>query len=146
MVREGGSGGSLELVRRIEASGEALLADFREYYSLDLSASLFGGELRPREVLTLIAMLPESSRYNAVQMGGMEHYGWTQDRYMGAATYNVLQIILYVFTQSKTKKRIQKPELWPMPGKPRMNKKSEEGGFAQMIAKAKERRRARQGE
>lgn len=73
----------------------------------------------------------------------MSHFGWTTDRYMSAAQYNVSVLLLYAFLQSKVKKRLDQPSMWPTPGTKPSKVEQQHNGFTEMIEKARKRREAK---
>lgn len=93
----------------------------------------------------MVAELPMESRTKAHIRGGDEYLGWTQDRYIAVATFNVLQQLLYVEAQSKSKAKLKKPQPIPIPDAPK-RQQSDGNGFESMLERAKQKRAQKQGE
>src|SRR5690606_40909131 len=67
----------------ISEHGDALIADFREYYSVRLLDVLkFDGSLNVAEAAILARKLPPSSRTVAAVQGGDEYWGWDFERHV----------------------------------------------------------------
>lgn len=94
-----------------------MLADFREYYNLNLADVLrFDGSLPVWEAATLAKQLPPSSRTAAAMQGGSEYWGWTIDRYLLTALLDALNANTYAFVAANSKKKPKPPKLTPRPG------------------------------
>ena len=48
--------------------------------------------MAPALVLMHVRGLPDTSLYHAMRAGGMEHYGWGQDRHIQADLYDALSL------------------------------------------------------
>lgn len=76
MVRER-PGGIAQLCDLVDEHGDALEADFQQFYRLDL-ADVWRGAMSPRRALVLAEQLAYEphSRYRAFALGGPEYIGW----------------------------------------------------------------------
>lgn len=94
-----------------------MLADFREFYNLNLADVLrFDGSLSVWEAATLATQLPPSSRTAAAMQGGAEYCGWTIDRYLLAALLDAVNVNTFAFVSANSKKKPKPPKLTPRPG------------------------------
>lgn len=114
------AGGSGALAGLIDKAGEALLADFAQYYHLDLVALLRPNSgWSPRRVLVLARQLPLESRTVAHLRGGDQYLGWGPDRYLLAALIDAVNATTYavVAANSPKGKKPRPPEPVPRPEK-----------------------------
>lgn len=90
----------------------ALMADFQQFYGLDL-ADLWRGTLSARRALILVGHLDDivESRYRALKRGGLEHLGWGIDRHIAADTRDMLLAIGAGLGGEKT----TAADMWPRP-------------------------------
>ena len=72
-----------------------------------------GDGLSPLLVLMLVRRLPDTSLTSALATGGREHFGWGQERYLMAATYDAINANTRATGQWKRKPPTI-PE-WPRP-------------------------------
>lgn len=95
-------GGSAGLVDLIDRYGEAIEADLLETYGVDL-AEFYRGKRSPRQILRLLAMLPDTCRLQAHLASEprrgkataksepwREHWGWGRDRHMFADLWDAM--------------------------------------------------------
>lgn len=97
--------------------GGELLADFREYYGLDLWR-VFDGSLPTGVVLELIGQLPDRSRTRGRMQGGKEFIGWDYDRYLAVATFDALRGVQWILANQNAKRKSQVPKPTSVPSKP----------------------------
>lgn len=94
-----------------------MLADFREYYNVRLTDVMrFDGSLPVWEAAVLAKQLPHASRTIAAIQGGVEYWGWTQDRYFLAALLDAINIHTFAFVTANSKKKVKQPHPVPRPG------------------------------
>ena len=133
-------GGSRGLAQLIDEYGEYLAADLLEYYRVDLRDILRPeGQLTPTFLLSLIRGLPEGSRFNAEQRGGVQFRGWDMDRYISVALVNAVRGLQYTYVSAHSKSRPKPPEPFPIPDQPEKKAGSNSFAFvaAQKIAAAR---------
>lgn len=73
------------------------------------------GSLPPREAIVLLKQLPEDSRTVAAMSGGMEHRGWTADRYMRAKLIDAINDNTHAFLMANSRKKPKAPKRVPTP-------------------------------
>lgn len=137
------AGGSLSVAELIDKHGDALLADFRRYYGLDLVDVIDGRNgLTPRKALALAIHLPSDSAFAASARGGTKFRGWTEDRYLAVAQVNAIREQTWVLAAANSKRPPKRPEPLPTPesGDKRKNKP---GGFEVMLERARAAQRQR---
>lgn len=78
----------------IDEHGVDLLADFQQFYGLNLQ-DLWTGQLSTRRAVLLLGRLLDidDSRYRAALRGGPQFIGWGPDRYIAAATHDWMLIL-----------------------------------------------------
>jgi hypothetical protein len=88
------------------------MADFQQFYGLDLS-ELWTGGLSARRVLILSEHLKDipDSRYRAATLGGPQFLGWDDDRYLAADTRDFMLAIL----TSLGGQKLTAEDLYPRP-------------------------------
>lgn len=132
------AGGSLSVGELIDKHGDALVADFRRYYGLDLADVIDGrGGLTPRKALALIVHLPAASAFAASARGGHQYRGWTEDRYLAVAQINAIREQTWVLAAINSKRPPKRPEPLPTPDDGDKRKKNKPGGFEVMLERAR---------
>lgn len=147
------AGGSRQLARLIDEYGDVVAADLMEYYKVDLR-DIYRPEanLTPRYLFVLLKGLPVGSRFNSEKRGGQQFQGWDESRYMQASLINAVRALQYTYVQAHSKKKIQQPDLFPVPDRKQTTQSqiSKPGSFAnvaaQMILAARKKREAWQQE
>ncbi|QGJ97068.1 tail assembly chaperone [Mycobacterium phage PetterN] len=114
-------GGSRLLAELLDKYGEALVADLRREYQLDLR-DLFDDEdpLDPEYVLWLIPGLSIDSAFVAERHGGPQFRGWTPSTYAQVATANGIRGLQYAYILTHIDKkaiRPNPPEPYPIPAR-----------------------------
>jgi hypothetical protein len=98
--------------------GGELLADFREYYSIDL-LDVYRGSLPTAVVLELIGQLPQKSRTRGAMQGqNGEFIGWDYDRYLLVGIFDAIRGLQWIAANQNAKRRSQEPKPTPVPTKP----------------------------
>lgn len=97
--------------------GGELLADFREFYQLDLT-EVYRGSLSTAVVAELVVQLPDRSRTKCRMQGGKEFVGWDYDRYIQVGIFDALRGLQWIMANQNAKKRSRPPEPTPVPTKP----------------------------
>lgn len=64
--------------------------DLLFHYGVDLVETVEGRGHSPSVVILCIKRLPDTSLTHAKHIGGMEHFGWGQDRHLHADLYDAL--------------------------------------------------------
>lgn len=93
-IPQGHLGKQLSVAQILDQCGGEVYADFHRYYPTFNWAALFTGDLDPALFLELLAALPEDSAVRRFYAGGPsadKHLGWTQQTYLLAGIFNVLQ-------------------------------------------------------
>ncbi|ACE80039.1 tail assembly chaperone [Mycobacterium phage Jasper] len=133
-------GGSLQLGGLIDDYGDALYADFRSHYHMNL-ADLFDptSRLGPIQVLALIKELPREGRFWSEKQGGPQFRGWTDQTYTTAALVNEIRALKFMYLLANTSKdkrrRLTPPEPFPVPQvKAHKAKKYKPGSFGAVAA------------
>ncbi|MDA3643779.1 hypothetical protein OU416_06905 [Saccharopolyspora indica] len=111
----------------IDRCGEQILADFQQYYGLDLAQVIRPGSgYSPIRVLYLIRQLPLESRTYAEIRGGAQFVGWGQDRYLLANVIDAIQQTTYAVVAANSKRKPKAPKPVERP-----SNKRNAGAFAQ---------------
>ncbi|ALA11914.1 tail assembly chaperone [Mycobacterium phage Anglerfish] len=133
-------GGSLQLGGLIDDYGDALYADFRAEYHMNL-ADLFdpASRLGPIQVLALIKELPREGRFWSEKQGGPQFRGWDDQTYTTAALVNEIRALKFMYLLANTSKdkrrRLTPPEPFPVPQvKAHKAKKYKPGSFGAVAA------------
>lgn len=140
MDEVGTGGGSRALAEELDSHGGYILSDFREFYQVDI-LDLFRDdrELSPRVAIQLLMDLPIKSRYQAARRGGQEFVGWDEDRYAAVDVANSMRSLVYLYSQTHSKKKLTQPKPFPVPAEKRKKKAAEPGSFAGFVQAAKKR-------
>ena len=133
------AGGSQGLAELIDKFGEQLLADFQQYYGLNLIQALKpGGGHSPRSLIVLIRQLPPESRTVAAMRGGEQFLGWGTDRYLLASAVDAINYNTYAFVAANSKRKPKAPEPVERPSKAhKRGKDNATNPFRQQLAAAK---------
>lgn len=105
-------GGSAQLRELIDAHGEDLLADFQQFYNLDL-ADVWRGRIEIRRARVLAEQLkaiPES-RYRAADLGDPRFLGFGWNAMVTADLYNLIVCALAALCGKKASAK----DLYPRP-------------------------------
>ncbi|AZF98191.1 tail assembly chaperone [Mycobacterium phage Bones] len=139
-LEETQAGGSLQLGGLIDDYGDALYADFRSEYHMNL-ADLFdpASRLGPIQVLALIKELPREGRFWSEKQGGPQFRGWDDNTYTTAALVNEIRALKFMYLMANTPKdkrrRLTPPDPFPVPKvKPQKAKKYKPGSFGAIAA------------
>lgn len=109
-------GGIRGLCDLLDEYGDALQADFRQFYSgLDI-ADVWRGLLSPRDALVLAAQLAfvPSSRYRALALGGVQFIGWDPNTSVLSDIHDAV-VDNSVVTIKSAGGKSQRPEAYPRP-------------------------------
>ncbi|WP_367137891.1 hypothetical protein [Saccharothrix sp. HUAS TT1] len=108
MDGEDPGGGSVVLARLLDRHGEAILADFRQYYGVNLVEAY--RDWSPLYLLAHIRQLPIESRTVAAMRGGEQFNGWGVDRYFLAALIDAVHDQTYAFVAANSKRKPKRPK------------------------------------
>ncbi|AIG78467.1 Hypothetical protein AJAP_28145 [Amycolatopsis japonica] len=126
------AGGSGELARLIDRYGEYILADFQQYYRIDLADVLRPGSgLSARRALALLRQLPIESATVAQLRGGPEFRGWGITQYLLADLVDAVQFNTHAFISANSKKKPKPPQPFDRP-ESRAKRKRGSNSFAAM--------------
>lgn len=144
------AGGSSELARLIDRCGECILADFLQYYGLDIGDVLVPGSgLTARRALALIRQLPPESATVASLRGGPEFRGWGPDRYLTARLIEATEGLFHAFVSANSKKKPKAPDRVDRPdfnAEKRRGRNSFRATAARRIAAVRNRKKGADGE
>jgi hypothetical protein len=88
--------------------------------------------LEPRKAVFLLATLGEGSVYFASKQGGIEHLGWTRDRYLLQAAVDRLAYLSYVLLKVNGDKHTALPDPLPSPGEKAVRREEGQKRFIAM--------------
>ncbi len=146
MDEVGPGGGSRALADELDSHGGYILSDFREYYRVDI-LDLFRDdrELSPRVAMQLLMDLPTDSRYVASVRGGQKFRGWGEDRYALVDIANTMRSLVFLYSQTHSKKKLTHPKPFPFPTGEKKNSSGTEGpgSFAAVVKAARKRHEAK---
>ena len=140
------AGGSAELARLIDQTGESIFADLQRYYGVRvLDVLVDGSGLSPRQVLAYIRQLPPESATVAALRGGDQFRGWDTSAYMLANLFDAIQANTYAFISANSKRKPKAPEPFERPDI-KVAKKKKPSLFAAMArAQYQKNRKAKDG-
>jgi hypothetical protein len=117
---------------------DALYADFRQYYHVNLLDVLkFDGSLTVREAVILVEQLPFEARTVGMLQGGVEFRGWTVDRHLQASIVDALNSLNYMFLAVNTKKKPKPPVPLQRPGDAERKKQAKQNNPFALMVKSK---------
>lgn len=112
--------------------GGELLADFREFYSLDLT-DVYRGTLPAAVALELIMQLPDRSRTKGRMQGGKEFIGWDYDRYLQVGIFDAIRGVQWILANQNARRTSPQPTPTTVPTKPVEKKNFLGSMFKQML-------------
>lgn len=101
-------GGSVVLARLLDRYGEAILADFRQYYGVSLVEAY--RDWSPLFLLAHVRQLPIESRTTAAMRGGEQFIGWGVERYFLASLLDAIHEQTYAFVAANSKRKPKRPK------------------------------------